>query len=302
MSSEVMPFVQPTAAPASLGPWQLADQDGGWRPLPTHLPDWDYQTDLVLQRRVNIDVDGLLRESQLPATTALALIVEWKVSAAQLSGLALRSTVGASLVGPIEVTLRGSDLAGRLTLLTRVVVAHDATVSQPFVANRAGEILVEDQVGVQLQGEAGRFPIYVVDFVAHDLDSDARWHLDVSSDPGQSAAGAVRLFLNANDREIVTAAVRAANPTPLQTRLLDWMHADLTRQLIDHALTEDWLTTLPDSADDPDSLGASVSALVSNLFNGEPLDVVAKLRETDPNRFESRLQGALIRLKRGAAS
>lgn len=298
MSSDVMPYIRPAGPPAGFGPWLLADEDD-WRPLPTHLPDWDYQTDLVLQRQVQLDIDSLLHESQLSTTTPVAVIVEWRASAAQLRGLALRRVIGGSYVGPLDVTLRGSDLAGRLSLITRLVVAEDASIPQPFVASRAGDVLVEDQAEIQLQGEAGRFPIYVVDFAAHDLDADARWHLDVTSDPAQAAAGGVRLFLNAGDKEIVNAAVRAANPTAVQKRLLEWLHADMTRQLVDRALTQDWLDTLPNCVDDPDSLGASLSALVSNLFDGERLDVVAKLRETDPGRFASRLQGALIRLGRG---
>ncbi|MFL6122977.1 hypothetical protein [Actinophytocola sp.] len=297
MSSDVMPFVRPASPLAGFGPWLLADEDD-WRPLPAHLPDWDYQTDLVLQRQMQVDVDGLLRESQLPSTTPVAVVVEWRASAAQLNGLALRRVIDSS-VGPLEVTLRGSDLAGRLSLITRLVVAEDTSTPQPFVASRAGDVLAEDQAETQLQGEAARFPIYVVDFAAHDLDADARWHLDVTSDPAHAAAGGVRLFLNADDKEIVNAAVRAANPTPVQRRLLEWLHTDVTRQLIDRALTQDWIDALPNCMDDPDSLGASLSALVSNLFDGEPLTVVAKLRETDPGRFATRLQGALIRLGRG---
>jgi hypothetical protein len=300
MSPDVMPFVRPARPPDGFGPWLLADEDD-WRPLPSHLPNWDYQTDLVLRRQVQVDIDGLLHESQLSTTTPVAVIVEWRASASQLKGLALRRVIDGSLTGPLDVRLRGSDLAGRLSLITRLVVAEDSSAPQPFVANRAGDVLFEDQAEIQLQGEAGRFPIYVVDFASHDLDPDARWHLDVTSDPAQAAAGGVRLFLNENDKEIVNAAIRAANPTPVQKRLLEWLHADMTRQLIDRALTQDWLDTLPDCVDDPDSLGASLSALVSNLFEGERLDVLAKLRETDPGRFASRLQGALIRLSRGVA-
>ena len=298
MNSDVMPFVRPADPLAGFGPWLLAD-DGDWLPLPAHLSDWDYQTDLTLQRHMQVDVDSLLRESQLPITTPVAVVVEWRASAAQLKGLALRRVIGGSFVGPIDVTLRGSDLAGRLNLITRLVLAEDAPTSQPFLASRAGDVLAEEQVECQLQGELGRFPIYAVDFVAHDLDADARWHLDITSDPGQAAAGGVRLFLNANDQEIVNAATRAANPTPAQRRLLEWLHADVTRQLIDRALSQDWLDALPNSVGDPDSLGASLAALVSNLFDGEPLELVAKLRETDPGRLASRLQGAQIRLGRG---
>ncbi|GAB3428318.1 hypothetical protein [Flindersiella endophytica] len=301
MNLDVMPFVRPADRAAGFGPWLLADDEGEWRSLPAHLPDWDYQTDLVLRRQVRIDVNNLLHESQLGTTTPVALIVEWQASAAQLKGLATRRAIGGVFDEPIEVTLRGSDLAGRLSLITRLIVAEEASTAQQFLAGRAGDVLVEDLAEIQLQGEVGRFPIYVVDFAAHDLDADARWYLDIASDPAQAAAGGVRLFLNANEKEIVNAAVRAASPTPVQRRLLEWLHADVTRQLIDRALTQDWRDALPTCVEDPDSLGASLSALISNLFGDEPLDVIAQLRETDPGRFACRLQGALIRLDRGAA-
>jgi hypothetical protein len=295
-----MPFIRPVGPYAGFGSWQLADE-GDWRPLPAYLPDWDYQTDLVLRRQLLVEVDSLLRESELPTTTPVAVVVEWRASAAQLRGLAFRQVIGGSFGGSIDVTLRGSDLGGRLSVITRLMVDGDVDTPRPFVANRSGDVLFEDQADVQLEGDAGRFPIYVVDFATHDLDVDARWHLEITSDPAQAAAGAVRLFLNENDDEIVKAAVRAANPTPVQKRLLEWLHADMTRQLIDRVLTRDWLEVLPDCVDDPDSLGASLSALASNLFDGERLEVVAKLREMDPGRFASRLQGALLRVSRGAA-
>lgn len=297
MNTDVMPFVRPSSEVAQLGSWLLADE-GDWRPLPSHLPDWDYQTDLVLQRQVCVDVDRLLAESAIPADTEVALVVEWRASAAQLAGLAHTSPVRDSQPATVGTTLRGVDLAGRLTLTTRLVIIADAGTAQPFVASRAGDVLLEDAAEVQLQGDVSRFPIYVVDFTAHNLDPDARWHVEIVKDPSHAAAGGVRLFLNRDDREIVTAAKRAVNPTPVQKRLLDWLHTDISRQLVEAALHPDWRDALPDCADDPDSLGAAVSALLFNLF-GEPVQAVARMRETDPARFASRLQGALIRISRG---
>lgn len=298
MANDVMPFVRPSRDAIRLGAWQLRDESD-WRPLPAYVPDWDYQMDLALRREISVDMGRVRGEASLNDETTIAVIVEWRASASQLVGLAYRSLIHDSRPTLIDFELPGADLSGRLTLRTCLVVATEASAVNPFVARHAGEVLLEDSAELQLQGAASRLPIYVVDFSAHELDEDAAWHIEVAGNPNQPAVGGVRVYLNQKDADVVGAGVRAANPTPTQRRILEWLRADVSRSLVEAGLEAEWLEQLPMTIDDPDSLGASINALIFNLFGGEPPEVVAELRKTDPGRFASRLQGALRRTDRG---
>ncbi|MGW3545160.1 hypothetical protein ACWDNI_32085 [Nocardia niigatensis] len=295
MTRDVMPFVRPSEAAAEFGPWLLEDEVE-WRPLPRYLPDWDYQTNLALRRRLRVNLERLREESWLESDVPIAVVVEWRSSTAQFVGCAYRAVIRDSASSTIDFVLAGTELSGRLTLTTRVVVARSLETGRAFVAKHGGDVLLEDSVDVDLQGAASRLPVYVVDFAEQGLDEDASWHVEISSDPSQPAVGGVRVYLNKDHSEIVDAAVRAAKPTPVQKRLLDWLWTDVARTLVEAGLRVDWLTQLPSCIDEPESLGASVAALISNLFGEEQPETIAQLRDTDPGRFGSRLQGALKRI------
>lgn len=290
----VVPFLVPSAETIKAGAWMLQDEEG-LRELPDHLPFWDYQTDLDVERTVEIRADEVRTQTALPASTALQVVVEWYASASQSAGLACRETVVDGRQITLKARLRGVDLGGRLRLSTRLVLGSDTGEAEPFVASRAGEVLYEDRYEVHLQGDSGRLPISVIDFAANDLDPHARWWLDVHSDPTAPYSGAIRLYLNKDDSELVQAAQRAANPSHTQKRLLEWLHADVARQLVEYALRRDWIDMQPEFSDDPDSLGAAVTSLTTLLFEGYSLEELATFKETDPGRFAARLQGALRR-------
>lgn len=300
MSGEVMPFLRPDPAVIDAGDWQLFDGDEN-APLPAVLPTWDYQTDLRLHRVVRVDVEETRRQSSIAPDIALRLAVEWTSSASKLSGLACTYDVDAATPVFLSARLRGEDLGGKVTLRTRLVLAADASKTGSFIAFHAGDVLYEDTVDVLLQGSEAMFPISVIDFAAAGLDADARWYLDTPPDPATPVAGGLRLYLNQRDAELVTAATRAESASPTQQRLLDVLHADLTRQLVDIALRSTWREGLEEALNDPDSFGATLSSLLDTLFYPDRPETMAALRDTDPGRFASRLQGSIVRILRGGA-
>ncbi|MEW2509458.1 hypothetical protein [Streptomyces sp. NPDC046870] len=300
MIRDIMPFVRPAAEVLVTSPWQL-DDDGGTRELPELLPDWDPQADLALHRRVTVHYPEVLAACRLPAGTPLLVVVDWHSSAAHLAGTAFRHIV----IEPDELTvtakLAGANLGGTLVLKTRLVLADD--VADPDRARRfsprhAGEILWEETAEVHLEGVASRFPTSVIDFKLRGFDEDARWAIDIPDDPSVPVAGGVRLYLNQSDTELVTAATRAATPTPLQRRLIEEMYDDVARQLVEACLRPAWRDALLDASEEPGSLAESLIILVSNLFEGESLEAVAARRDADPSVFATALQGALRRTRR----
>lgn len=293
----VAPFLVPSTETVMAGDWMLQDEEG-LRKLPEHLPYWDYQTDLDVERMVRVRADEVREQAALPVSAVLRMVVEWYASASQSAGLACAETVVDGRRMTLKARLHGVDLGGRLRLSTRLVLASDTETAEPFVVSRAGEVLYEDRYEVHLQGDSGRLPVSVIDFAANDLDPNARWWLDVHSDPTVPYSGAVRLYLNKADAELIQTAQRAANPSHTQKRLLEWLHADVARQLVECALRREWIDVQQEFSDDPDSLGSAVASLTSLLFEEHSLEELATLKETDPGRFAARLQGALRRTPR----
>lgn len=300
MAHDVMPFVRPAAEVLETSTWQIDDAEGT-RALPEVLPDWDPQTDLALRRRVAVEYHQALAACRLPAGTPLLLTVDWHSSAAHLAGSAFRRIVVEPTELTVQVTLSGADLGGTLVLKTRLVLADDVPDpdrTRPFSPRHAGEVLCEETAEVHLEGIASRFPTSVIDFKLRGFDEDARWAVDIPDDPSVPAAGGVRLYLNASDTELVTAATRAAAPTSLQRHLLDAMYDDVARQLVEACLRPAWRDALLDAVEEPGSLAESLIILVSNLFQGESLEAIAARRDADPSVFATALQGALRRTRR----
>ncbi|MEV6846565.1 hypothetical protein [Actinoplanes sp. NPDC051411] len=296
MTASVYPYLRPKAECLTMGAWQSLDPDGAPTALPPTVFAWDYQTDLHLSREVRIDTVALRRQSGLPEDAALVCVCEWTASNSLLSGILDYVEILSSAAHTLQGRITGTDLGGSLTLRTAVVVAADTTDPRPFVAARAGEVLLDEVVTINLDGDDAMFPVSVCDFTAAGVDPHARWYLQTPADPYTAALGGLRLYLNADDRELVNAAVRVATPTAAQQRLIDDMRHDVTRQLVDLVLLRpDWLEALPSCTVEPESFGASLAIVLETLFPGEPHQTLAAQRVERPGDFAARLQGALRR-------
>ncbi|QEU64326.1 hypothetical protein CP966_02880 [Streptomyces galilaeus] len=290
------PYLLPSKDVVAADAWQLHDDAVAGR-LPTFLPDWDYSTDLHLTRQIRIDAARAREEAELPAETPLLVTVEWTAAASQTSDRACRVPVLDGIELTVTADVRGVMLGGALILTTRLVLGEDTSSPEPFVARYTGDVLYEDVVRTELQGTVGRLPTYVVDFAEAGFDPDARWHVELPTALAEPAASAVRIYLNGRDPEIVNAARKAAAPTAAQQHLLAWMESDLTNRLVDTALQPEWRATLSEYSEDIDTIGASLGTLLSQLFPHESAETLAALRDSDPGRFHSRMQGALRRMR-----
>lgn len=296
MTASVYPYLRPHADCLTVSPWQSHEPDGTPIDLPATVIAWDYQTDLHLSREVRVDIVALRQQAGLPEDVALVCVCEWTASNSLLSGVLDHVEILSPATHALQGHIAGTDLGGALTLRTAVIVAADTTDSRPFIAARAGEVLLDDVVTARLDGDDAMFPVSVCDFTAAGVDPHARWYLQTPADPYTPAMGGLRLYLNVDDRELVNAAVRAATPTGAQQRLIDEMRHDVTRQLVDLVLLrQDWLEAIPSCAVDPESFGASLVIVLETLFPGEPHQTLAAQRVERPGDFAARIQGALRR-------
>lgn len=133
MTRRVLPYRTPPEDVVTAEVWRLVTPDGEIE-IPDALPDWDYQMDLHLRRRVVIDLQRARSESGLPADTALMLAVVWTATGSSLSGPGqhMRLFQAGTASVELDVELRGADLGGLLLLDTALVLAERRTDGRPL--------------------------------------------------------------------------------------------------------------------------------------------------------------------------
>ncbi|MEY9848359.1 hypothetical protein ABH940_005461 [Streptacidiphilus sp. BW17] len=289
MSLRALPYRVPTADTVTAQPWHLITDDGAM-PLPEALPDWDYQMDLHLCRKVRIDVDRVRAQTGLSADAVLGLSAVWSATGSNLSGPAHHvRLVGSGTVDvELEARLRGADLGGLLLLDTALVLAERYLDGRPSAPRRAGSVLWSHQDQLRLQGDAPQFPMAVIDFAHTSFPARAAWHLQISGSLESATMGSLLLLINEKNTVTATAFENAARPRPVDRAVLSAVYADAARTMLEHALAH------PDFADDAefpdDSLGMTCMALFDTLFPKRTITDVRLLREQSASLFASELQ------------
>lgn len=262
-------------------------------PLLDSLSNWDYLMDLDLRRSVRIDVDAVLAQSGLGADAELVLSAVWTASGSNLRGPGARVLVtsGGSRDVDLEVPLRGSDLGGTLLLDTALVLSYRGTEPRPAAPRRAGSVLWSDRHEVRLEGDSPQFPIAVIDFARTSFPSDAAWHLQIGDNLHSAAMGSLLLLVNEQNASAVAAVGRAARPGAVERIVLSAIRADVTRTMLEHALSSDEFCDGATFEDE--TLGATLQALYRRLFPEMSIEEMRRRREQYPSFFASDVQHAV---------
>ncbi|WP_344849220.1 hypothetical protein [Kribbella ginsengisoli] len=262
-------------------------------PLPSHLPDWDYRMNLHLRRTVEIDADALRAAAALPPNAPVALTVVWTASGSGLRASACRVPVKATERDfiDLEVRIAGADLGGLLALETVIVLDDRMVDGSPVAARRAGSVLWRERRELRLQGDAPQFPLAVVDFERTSFPNDAGWHLQISSNLSAATMGAMLLLINERNSVALSAFQNAAKPRAVDKAVLSSIYMDVARTMIEHALRSEEFS---DTAEyDDDTLGATLLALVDQLFPGSSINDLRLRMESAPTHFASEIQAAV---------
>ncbi|MEV4062203.1 hypothetical protein [Nonomuraea dietziae] len=267
--------------------------EDGDLPLPESLPDWDYQMDLHLRRKVHVDLDRARSEAGLPPETTLALAATWTATGSNLRGPAYRIRLEGSGPGEIEMVTyhRGSDLGGILVLDTALVLAEALASGTSSAPRRAGSVLWSDRRSLRLQGDAPQFPMAVIDFAKTSFPASAAWHLQISGNLHGATMGSLLLLVNEQNIIAATAFKNAAKPRAIDKVVLSAVYADAARIMIEHALRHDDFrdgATFPD-----DTLGSTLLSLFHQLFPGSSINDVRLRADRSPSLFASELQAAV---------
>jgi hypothetical protein len=183
------------------GGWQLRLPSGDV-PLAEDLPSWDATADLRMVRKVYLDTSGVWTDCGLPVGTPLCVTACWEASGTKLRGTGTRtvvSTPNERTEVRLGVALKGAEIGGKIRV--SVAVTLGATIEQrPIRAFRAGTLLCEDVIDVQIEGGGSRFPMEEISFQAAgpQFPKGAAWRLDWQQpdDLELPVLGSIRLFLN----------------------------------------------------------------------------------------------------------
>ncbi|SDE22543.1 hypothetical protein [Rhodococcus tukisamuensis] len=292
MSRTAFPYRVPGDAVVSAASWQILVMDTPFD-LDDNLPDWDYNTDLLLTRVVDVDLDRLRSDTGLPPGAEIALSVVWTASGSSLRAPAFREVLFGNGVQRVAIrsTLRGSDLGGTLTLDTILTLAHDQADVAAFAPRRAGSLLWSDSKSVRLQGDAPQFPIAIIDFASTPYPLEAAWYVQIGTNMHAATMGSLLLLINEANEPASTAFKNASSPRPVDVAIISSTYADVARTLIEHALSNaefDDVTSYPE-----DSLGATLQAMIQMRFPDEAFEDLRRQRDNSPTAFSTRVQASV---------
>lgn len=269
--------------------WLLDADTPQERPLPDSLPDWDYQTNLRLRRRITWAED-LRTAAALPATAKLAVSVRWSVTPSYLRGVGHWAVIGDGTDHVVDFDLPGGRLGGVLRIETLVVLAEELAL-QPATARLVGSVLWSDSVTLRLQGDAALYPVALVPFSKAFLPDKAAWYLELGSDLSAAAMGSMQLLVNQDHPAAAAAVGAAASPTEANRLILSTLRSDLVRGMVEHALADDDFTMSESYGEE--SLGAVLQGLLRTQIGVDSDDALHELRTVymnDRQRFAAAMQ------------
>jgi hypothetical protein len=278
---DARPYMGASADAVRAGAWRLvgADRD---EPLSDWLAAWDLSLTLHARRQVEVDLDRVFKETQLPSGSRLVVSV---VYTSEFEDEAWRISLDDSTgVVPLEidVELDGPLLGSSLTLNTSLVLAENGLHEDRPVAWRRGSVLWQDPKRIRLYGDSSQFPLMEVDFVEFNLDPAAPWFVQVGADLNLPAMGSILLLLNDRFPLVTEAAKEFEADRPELKVIRSMLYADVARTLVEVALGhDDLLEEWPD-----DSLGDVLATLVQSRFNDPPHEL-RQLRDQDPAAWDA---------------
>lgn len=292
MARTVFPYRRPDQACVTPSPW-LVTAAGRTYEEPAALAGWDYNTDLTIECDVHIDLSALRGQAGLSPDVSLSLAVVWESSGSRQRACCFRTPLPDDEATDVRVTasLPGEDLGGTLALRMVIVLAEEIPEPEPFTAHLAGSELWAMESRVILEDEAPLFPVAMVDFAVTTFPPGAPWSVSVGNNPDSAAMGSLMLYVNESIEAVAHAFTNAGAPSAADAVLLSAAHADVTRVLIEHALS---IEELDASIDYPEgSIGRMLQGVMERVFPDEDYKSVRRRRDSQPAMFADEVHDAV---------
>lgn len=275
----------------ALGAWHLIRDDIAEKEeITDHIPGWDYNFGLNLCRSLEIDSPGIARDVGLEGlTTSFVLQIVALTGPATFRRIVYHQRIPANEVWRKEilVSFDSTSLADSLTLVTEIVLPDTVDHSLNFVPSMAGSRLHTARESLALDGRLDRFPMALVDFQRTLPDLQIRhsmWYLDWDpSRPESRFLGTVLLYINSANKDFAERIINQDTPSIAALR------CDVIRTMCENLLrNRDFLETC--DLYEPDTVGGQVREWLTEAFGSTGLEIVRRMMENSPGRFEARIQ------------
>jgi hypothetical protein len=266
------------------GAWTVA-ADGTTRELAAWLPHWDISQSLRSSRLLDIDLDRLYEDTDIPNSSRLGLSVSFLSEFEDEAYSEILDRRTGRLSTEITVEILGELLGSTVTLATSVILRDEVPQTDQPVAWRRGSVLWSDLKKVRLYGDASQFPVTEIDFADFGLDAGAPWFLEIGAELELPAMGAIQLLLNSRFPLVVAAAREQAADRPDLAVVRSQLFADIGRTLIESALAREEIGT--EAAWPDDSLGSVLSAALNRF--PESVSDLRRIRDRDPPAWAAKL-------------
>ena len=288
MKIAVPPFRLPSFESSTHSGWSLVGHESS--PLPRRIEAWDYQSDLRLQAGLSVDRHRICDEARLDRASELSVLVIARSTSTKLERVVASTPIPPldRLDLPLDITLDGHWLGGRLILET-MVVARNPIPLGPTSAAIVGAILWTDRHDTTLEGQGGMFPTDSEDFrETRPAHKDVPWVLGVDqSDMDSLFTAAVRLTLNSGNGAVAEMLSNAASKDSIKiARVLE---LDITRQLAFIAIQSEEVVSRS-VVTDGESLGDVLRLLISKIWPTRSVATLALWKTDHPDRLEKDIQ------------
>lgn len=295
MARIAFPFLTIPESAVAFGGWLIGDPGAELRPAPDLLENWDYERDLEVAARMDVDFSEVASALCLP-TDQLSLAAVLSIGTGTGSKPRridhwVEKVLDASRPDvELAVGIPGRSLSGRLRLEAQLLLQSPIEANVALAPKSRGARLWRTHHDVLLEdGGSSRFPVEMTSFAEHfrgRREEMAPWFLHWSKESLHADfAGSVRLYIN-SDYEDLAARFQEGDRCTIQAILGDVMIQMISAVLrTDHADTEL-------SACEEGSVGHQVKSWMDIGFPGESSASVLSLQNRTPNRFHAALIAA----------
>ena len=267
-------------------------------PVPSHLPDWDPNTNLTVQCAVQIDAPKIWDDCRLSVGDQLSIGVSWHSPGTTLRGCGDQRAV-VHTNGTVDITLSmtipASEVSRRVYLQACLYITTLAGGGRdPLAAALLGSTLWSDEVEILLEGIGSRFPVEIVNFDGVSwIPTGAAWYLEWDPfAPYNSLLGTVRLLVNAANSRVVNAVRTSDQQSPEEFLIRSAIYFDVGRTMVREMLASDEFRENLDRFP-KGSVGFHVATLLKILFPGESAQALRTMATERYSWFDARLQAAL---------
>ncbi|WP_425072925.1 hypothetical protein [Sagittula sp. S175] len=289
------PFSRLDAAAVGFAGWRIGDPGEPLVPATDIFEGWDYERDLEVGARFEIDFDRAAVQLGIPLDQlSMALVLKAGTGSGKMprrmDRIQTRKLVPSVPEFEVRAVVTGSRLSGRLLLEAGIVL--DAEPASPGALSPAmpGARLWTERKDILLEdGGAARFPLETISFAsafAGQPHASAPWYVHWRSGLlDADFGGAVRVYVNADMTELCERFV-AGDPATVQAVL-----GDVMSQMIENVVG------MPDCDEAlshcvEGSVGDQVRNWLDMAFPGQSLNKIRAELTGAPGRFRATIMAA----------